>query len=384
MSGKPKISILTIDMGTGGTERVISLLLPKLIQDFEVTLCIFYDYIDFDIPKEVETIVLIPNQKKKKSIIFKVKNLFTLISKYRKLVKSKNIEISISFLPLPNIINSILKMFNKSLVTILSERCYSSEMYRNTPQSMKLAKLCFPLFYNVNDKLFSNSIYINKDLNENFGVKLPMSVIYNPLISMPKHQVSENQIREQNEFQLITVGALYEPKNQSLIIKALSQLKHSDLKLTLLGSGPLEGTLKKECKKFNLSENVHFKGKVSNVTEYLSKSDCFILSSNTEGFPNVVLEALAVGLPVISTNCLSGPLELLNENVEVNINPGEFVCVKYGILINPNDDVALAKAIDHLKQDVNLRKAYSNKSKTRAQDYALPKIYNEFKTLITT
>ncbi|OIQ27498.1 MAG: hypothetical protein BM564_12045 [Bacteroidetes bacterium MedPE-SWsnd-G2] len=384
MSNKPKISIITIDMGTGGTERVISLLLPHLIKDFEVTLCIFYNYIDFDIPKEVETVILIPNQAKRKSLVFKLKNLAILTSRYRKLVKSKNIEISISFLPIPNIINSILKKLNPSLKTILSERCYSSEMYRNTPQSMRLAKLCFPIFYNLNDKLFSNSVYINKDLQDNFGVKLPLSVIYNPLNALPQNQIVETDIIEKENFNLITVGALYEPKNQELIIRAIYLLKAPNLHLTLLGSGPLEQELKKESKTLKLTENVHFKGKVSNVTEYLSKSDCFILSSNTEGFPNVILEALAVGLPVISTNCMSGPIELLNENQPVSINKGEFICAKYGILINPNDEIALSKAINHLRSDLNLRRAYSNKSKIRAQDFALPKIYNEFKTLITT
>ena len=123
-------------------------------------------------------------------------------------------------------------------------------------------------------------------------------------------------------------------------------------------------------------------GKVKNVCDYLLDSDCFILSSVTEGFPNVLIEAMAIGLPSISTNCMSGPLEILNDNEKVYIKEGEFYLAKYGILINVNDNIALAKAIKFYKENDDIRKKYSDLGYQKAKQYDLPKIYKEVKLLI--
>ena len=121
---------------------------------------------------------------------------------------------------------------------------------------------------------------------------------------------------------------------------------------------------------------------MKNVKEYLLNSDCFVLASNTEGFPNVLLEAMAVGLPVISTNCLSGPLEILNDNEPITIAKGEFYLAKYGILINVDDDIALSKAILFLRNNEDQRKTYCDLGFQKAQNFSLPKIYDQVKHLI--
>ena len=180
-TNKPKLSIFTIDFGMGGTERFISLLLPELIKDFEVTLVIFYNYIHFDIPKEVNLIILKPDTKKSKSYIFKLKNFTNLFIQYKRFIKKEGIDISFSLLPIPNIINSFVAIGNKKVRTVISERCYPSLMYKGSRLQMFLAKVFFPLLYNRTNVLFSNSEYINKDLKENFGVKIPTKVIYNPI-----------------------------------------------------------------------------------------------------------------------------------------------------------------------------------------------------------
>ena len=108
-----------------------------------------------------------------------------------------------------------------------------------------------------------------------------------------------------------------------MIIKSIEE---SDLnyRLNILGDGHLKDFLNNEIETRQLQKNVFLKGKVKNVNDYLLESDCFVLSSFTEGFPNALIEGLAAGLPSISTNCLSGPLELLHDNKDVDIKNGDF------------------------------------------------------------
>ena len=380
---RKKICILTISLNRGGAERVISLLLKHLVHDYDVTLVLLSDDIEFDIPEDVTLHVLgKSNILKNKPPHSKLKSTVMFIYKYYKIVKRGNFDIAMSFLALPNIINSIIanKVNHKDTHTVISERCYPSEMYKTGTFSMKMAKIFYPIFYNKNDRLFSNSVHINEDLKDNFGIKIPMNVIYNPIEIVHPKQFKDTY-DSTRAFKIINVGSHSYAKNQELILNALRQLDN-DIALTILGTGNLTKNLKNYIHEHDIKNAVDMPGKVKNVGEYLLNSDCFILSSITEGFPNVLLEAMAVGLPVISTNCMSGPLEILNDNKEVHIEQGEFYLAKYGILINVNDNIALTKAITYFKENDDKRQTYSDLGYEKAKQYDLPEIYKQVKLLI--
>jgi N-acetylgalactosamine-N,N'-diacetylbacillosaminyl-diphospho-undecaprenol 4-alpha-N-acetylgalactosaminyltransferase len=382
MTNRQKLSILSIDLGMGGTQRFISLLLPELIKDFEVTLVLFVDYIHFEIHKDVNLVILSTNSTKSNSYLFKIKNALSLYSKYKKIIKSEQIDISLSLLPLPNIINSFLAISNKKVKTIISERCFSSEMYKNNRMQMILAKVCFPLLYHHNNRLFSNSIYINEDLQQNFRVKMPMHVIYNPIDIDARLRIYPDTIKNVNKLKIINSGRIYEAKNQQLILNAMALSEKGVYQLNVLGNGELQEELQSKVENLGLTNFVKLEGKVSNVRKYLIENDCFILSSNNEGFPNALLEALSVGLPCISTNCLSGPLEILNDNESVNIEPGEFFKAKFGILVNINDAIGMNKAMEFLKNNPKQRRHYSNMGFERSKNYSMENIYHQIKKLL--
>nr|WP_257023027.1 glycosyltransferase [Winogradskyella forsetii] len=367
-------------MGSGGAEKVISLLLKELKNDYNVSLILFYNVIHFPIPEEVEVIILSKNDVNRPYYL-RFFDFVTFLIKYHKLIKERKIDIAVSFLAFPNLMNGMIAMLNKKVKTIISERGFPSDNTTNK-LSLYISKVFYPIFYNRCDALFSNSTHINKDLKDNFGIKIPMEVIYNP-IEIPIHTIKPETLNDNEKaLNVVTAGTLNKRKNHIMIIRAFEALKNSDVKLTILGDGELRDYLEDEIIKLNLSEQINLGGKVKNVNDYFLKSNCFVLSSFTEGFPNALLEAMAAGLPCISTNCLSGPLELLNENKNVAINDGEFVIAKYGLLVNNDDHLGLQKALIYYRDHPEERENYSRLSLKRSKEYQIDTIYSIFNKFV--
>jgi len=376
---KPNISVLGMTMGSGGAEKVISLFLPKLTNDYNVTLVLFYDVFHFEIPDGLPVEILV--KKKNISTLQKIFLFPIVFFRYLSFIKRNKIDVSVSFLTRPNFINGLLKIFMRSRIkVIMSERNYPSIEYRSSKSRYYLYKFLIPSLYSKADYLFSNSEWINKDLKENFNVSAPFKVIYNPILlpyRTPKKSLEHGTVR------FISVGRIIATKNQELIIDALGDVQQA-YHMSFLGDGNLINHLKNKTEKLGIAKQIEFVGKVKNVNDYLSESDCFILSSNSEGFPNAIVEAMAIGLPVISTNCLSGPLEILNNNEPVNIDKGDFYIAKYGILINVGDAAGLRKAIDYATNNRDFLTVYGNKSLERAKAYSIEVIYGQFNGLINS
>ncbi|MCY0971139.1 glycosyltransferase, partial [Chryseobacterium wangxinyae] len=166
--GKKKMFIFAISMGSGGAERVISLLLPKLIHDYKVTLFLFVNNLHYPIPEEVDLITV--SSKKSLSLSDRILILPKVIKKYRNLLKDQNPDISLSFLTQPNIINGMLKKEFPETKFIVSERNFPSIEYKSSAFRFHLYKILLKKYYSAADVVFSNSKEINKDLANNFGV----------------------------------------------------------------------------------------------------------------------------------------------------------------------------------------------------------------------
>ena len=141
--------------------------------------------------------------------------------------------------------------------------------------------------------------------------------------------------------EIVAVGRLDVNKNQAMLIQAFSYVAddYPDYKVVLYGDGEERSNLQKLIEEKGLQERVILAGKVSDVAERIRKSEIFVLTSYTEGMPNALIEAMALGLTVISTDCPSGgPRQLVEDGIN-------------GILIQPGDIDALAIALRNLLSD---------------------------------
>jgi glycosyltransferase involved in cell wall biosynthesis len=140
---------------------------------------------------------------------------------------------------------------------------------------------------------------------------------------------------------VVGVGRLEEQKNFFLLIRAFKQLIHSypDYKLVIYGEGNLRSELEGYASKKLPNDSFHFPGNNADLLNSIKDAEMFVLSSNYEGFPNVLIEAMAIGMPVISTDCPSGgPTELIRNG-------------ENGYLVPVNDDLAMFNSMLKIVQN---------------------------------
>tara|TARA_Y100000816_G_C26094844_1_gene579152 strand:+ start:1423 stop:2490 length:1068 start_codon:yes stop_codon:yes gene_type:complete len=198
-----------------------------------------------------------------------------------------------------------------------------------------IKKLIYKLSFNAANKVIVNSNEFKKKIKENLNIN--SECIYNPLNKKEIIRLSKKSINfnffSKKYLNVINVGRLEDQKDQMTLLKSINFLKKKiKIKLLIIGNGSMEKKLRNYIYKNNLSKTVKILQNISNPFPYFIKSDLFILSSIFEGLPNVLLEALTLKKFVISTNCSTGPSEILSKG-------------KGGILVPVNDYKNLAEKI---------------------------------------
>lgn len=144
-----------------------------------------------------------------------------------------------------------------------------------------------------------------------------VTVIYNPVITpeLPERAqqpVDHPWLQGEGPAVVMGVGRLAHQKDFPTLLDAFARLRRDqEARLIILGEGPLRGELEGYARDLGLADDVDLPGSVPDALPWLAKANLFVLSSRYEGLPNVLVEALAVGAPVVSTDCLSGPREIL-------------------------------------------------------------------------
>src|SRR5699024_8610586 len=231
----------------------------------------------------------------------------------------KEIDTTISFLPNPNLVNILSKRKEKVIISVrnfMSKSLSSSKLF--------IYKKVIKHLYNKAHLIVAVSEAIKLDLIKNFGVNEDkIIVIHNfyDIKNIREDSIKKLSLKKQNIFKqptIITSGRLSNQKGQWHLIRAFSKVKEKipNAQLVILGKGDLKSKLIDITYKLKLENSIHLLGFQSNPFKYIAEADIFVLPSLYEGFPNALCEAMACGLPVISTDCQSGPREILEPCID--------------------------------------------------------------------
>lgn len=261
----------------------------------------------------------------------------------------------------PDVILSAITQANFSAVIagklagipcVLSERHHTSSWMKYlSPTKRTVYRFLLPFLYARADARIALTIGSARDICT--VANLPteaVCVIPNPIAKPPAllTKVPHPWLDDAEIPVIVSIGRLASQKDFATLIQAVAELRKQRLaRLIILGDGPLLATLSNQTRSQGLDDAVSFAGQVNNAQDYLAHAKVYALSSNFEGFPNALLEALALGVPVVSTDCPTGPREILENG-------------KYGRLVPVGNSTALGnaigQAIDHPDDPERLKK----------------------------
>lgn len=366
-----KLLMLITSLAGGGAERVaseLSLHLDPQIRRQIVTLTNDVSY-----PSNTPPLSLNFNFRSPKMLSF-LWVLFFGTMKYRRLLNERKPDISMSFLTLDNFINILANLGKKQSKTILQVHVALSMKFQHSIPDM-IARHLITILYNRADMIIAVSEGVKQELVQGFHINPDIvKVIYNPnditkIESLAAESVDNEWFNGMNPI-IINIGRLTEAKGQWHLIRAFAKVRKSvECRLVIAGVGNLKPDLDKLVDELDLNDDIMFLGWVDNPYKYISKSSLFVSSSLWEALPYSLVEALACGCPIISTDCKYGPREILGDG-------------HYGLLIPEMDNVVytasdpltreeelLAQKIVELIENETLREEYRSLGKIRARDF---------------
>lgn len=384
---KKNISIIITKLNGGGAERCASNLSIELSKKYNVFLVVF-DASDITYPYAGTLIDLkIP---KAQNSFSRYLGVIRRAWQIRKLKKDHNIEASISLLEGPNLVNVLSKWKEKTIVSVRNNMSKQA--------GGRIARAIIKFASKKADLTVSLSKMVGKDLVDNFAANPDKVVtIYNHVDKeLLEHQSSDTNLKlDSSKKYVVAMGRMHHQKGHWHLIKAFSMVAKvcPDLNLLILGTGPLKDNLTKLVDELGINDRVVMPGYITSPHSYFKECEIFVLSSLYEGLGNVLLEAESFGLPIISTDCQSGPREILAPDSDLDKTTDDVEFTEYGILVpvdESNDysnqlsgkEHKLAEAIIKLHSDDTLRNKYIDASIRGASRFSKEKIIQDWVNII--
>lgn len=347
-----KIGFLIYSLQGGGAERMVSKLVNYMVdQRQEVTLFLMNgEKVAYSINSDAEVVVIALQESRNQ-----LKRAFERLRRIHHEVKTRRIDVLFAF-------TTTMYPYAAIACRHLNTRVIGAE--RANPQiygkQMQMAiKLVSPLCDGFVFQTEGAKDYYPK------AVAKKAAVIPN---AAPK-VLCERKEREDCEMRFCTVGRLHTDKDFDTLIDAFAlYLKdYPGSRLTIFGDGELRPFYEKRCRDMHIERQIVFAGFVKNVYEQLAEYDAFVFSSKSEGMPNAILEAMAVGLPCLSTDCDYGPRELIQHGIS-------------GLLCKVADPEDMAEKMkwmaEHRKECIQMGK----RARAACEDYSEEKILGSYLT----
>ncbi len=339
----------------GGAERVTCNLANFLSSHGDIVSIVTMsdDDCSYHLDGNIKRIVLI-NKDERKNFIYNAVLRFYRFSKYLLLSST---DVYVVMLPITIILLLQMKWLTGAKI-IAAERSNPDLYSRNEKKSLRrLAKKADGWVFQTN---FQKNWY---GANISNGVIIPNAI--NTDFIKPIYDGARNK-------RIVTVGSLSVPKNHELLINAFSivKRKYPDYELMIYGKGPKLEKLQHLAKQLGVDTSVYFPGYCKTVGEEIKYAAVFVLSSDFEGMPNALMEAMAIGLPCVSTDCDGGGARELIKNNE------------NGILVPKGDTKALADAIIKLIDDKDFAMTLGKHAHDICQTNSPSKIYGEWEDFI--
>lgn len=385
------IAIIITKLNGGGAERCASNLSIELSKKYNVVLIVF-DGNNITYPYKGNLIDL--NLVDSNDTFHRTINVLKRVKAVKKIKKEYNISCSISLLDGPNLVNVMSRVSDKVIVSIrnrLSSEYVGKVRRKLIVYSSKKADLTVAL-----------SKMVEKDMNEEFGIQQKkLTTIYNHCDPELLHSLVIDAVKPDficnDKVYFVTMGRLNIQKGQWHLIRTFKKVLVDipNAVLIIMGTGELDIQLKKLVDQLGIEDHVIFTGYIENPHIVLQYSEIFVFPSLFEGLGNVLLEALAFNMPIISADCIAGPREILAPNSDLSIQLKDYEIAEFGILVPPMDknnfdsqsdltheEQQLCSAMILLHIDENLRKKYSQFATKRVSDFTKNKIISEWERVI--
>lgn len=343
-----KILFCIDSLGKGGAERVVSTLANELSQNNQVSIItLVNEQVAYELKENVNLIELGKLKYNSKGKSFKkVKSLYNLIYRTRELRKCFNRikpDIIISFLPEASFLTVYAN--RKKYKLIISDRNDPNHEYQ-TFIYKELVRILYPKADGYVFQTFDAKNYFNNIIDFK---KKKYEIIVNPV----NEKFINYPISKSKEKKIVSVGRLTEQKNIDLLIDSFSDIEKDfpEYTLTIYGDGNMREHLSNKIKSLNLENKIAMPGIVNNIQENIIDASLFVMPSDYEGIPNALIEAMTLGLPVISTDCPCGGPRMFIENE------------KNGFLIPVGSRKELANTMKKVLSDDNLKNRIGKNAK---------------------
>jgi glycosyltransferase involved in cell wall biosynthesis len=368
MRERTRVLILLANLAGGGAERTVVRILSALDRErFEPRLGLLWKegpFVDQVCPTEIMTPPSFPSQEKAPLAAL----AFLAPRAHLRFFREFRPHVVMSLTASMNLSAGIALAFRReSCGWVLREGNNTWRMICDDhpqPWAAWARKTLTGFLYRRADRVLAISEGLGSGLSHHFGVHpSQIEVIPNP-VDMPD-QIPK---RRDPDAHLLAIGRLEYQKGFDVLLKALAQMNDKRSRLTILGVGNQDESLRQLALDLGLADRVSFPGFTTNLEEYFARSTAFVLSSRWEGFGCVVIEAMAAGLPVVVTDCDYGPPEIVTHERD-------------GLVVPTDDPERLAQAMDRVVAEPSLAAKLSAGGLERAKDFRLEVIARRYESL---